>query len=168
MRGAVLRKAVAAASQQTIKGTEEGGGKQGGRRSTRRRKVCLLPLKMDSTSESEWYDVQSVSLEIGICGFDDKKRYSSNSAPNPWKRGRKGGGLHECDLLINGPFDSQATDCPAPLVACPMRRRGGRANAARSGKYSQIFLPFDQSQTAFSYMDSYALSQNPRLILRPW
>ena len=22
---------------------------------------------------------------------------------------RKGGGLHECDLLINGPFDSQAT-----------------------------------------------------------
>ena len=109
MRGAVLRKAVAAASQQTIKGTEEGGGKQGGRRSTRRRKVCLLPLKMDSTSESEWYDVQSVSLEIGICGFDDKKRYSSNSAPNPWKRGRKGGGLHECDLLINGPFDSQAT-----------------------------------------------------------
>ena len=160
MRGAVLRKAVAAASQQTIKGTEEGG--------RTRRKVCLLPLKMDSTSESEWYEVQSVSLEIGICGFDDKKRYSSNSAPNPWKRGRKGGGLHECDLLINGPFDSQATDCPAPLVACPMRRRGGRANAARSGKYSQIFLSFDQSQTAFSYMDSYALPQNPCLILRPW
>ena len=88
MRGAVLRKAVAAASQQTIKGTEEGGGKRGGRRRTRR-KVCLLPLKMDSTSESEWDEVQSVSLEIGICGFDDKKRYSSNSAPNPWKRGER-------------------------------------------------------------------------------